>query len=53
MVFWGEHLFFDVKNADESKICKEKIIVKVMNHRALLKDGLIGMCEIDMYYLYG
>lgn len=53
MVFWGEHLFFDAKNIDESKLTVEKITIKVMNHRALLRDSLIGLCEIDMYWLYG
>ncbi|OMJ83746.1 hypothetical protein SteCoe_15288 [Stentor coeruleus] len=51
-VHWGDHFFFTAQNLEVEEIESTKILIEVRNHRALLKDSLIGCYELDATYVY-
>lgn len=51
-VYWGEHVFIDIKNADNDVIMTEKLSIEVKDHRTLLKDNMVGTYVMDLASIY-
>jgi len=51
-VYWGEHVFIDMKNADNDVIMTEKLSIEVKDHRTLLKDNMVGTYIMDLASIY-
>ena len=47
----GEHIFIDADKKGE-EITNERITIAARDHTKLFRDGLIGLYEIDMIYVY-
>ena len=50
-VGWREHLYFEVREIDKSKIEEETIQIKIKN-KSFLKDEIIGVYDFDVTKLY-
>jgi len=50
--FWGEHFFFDTNYETTYEAEREKIIIKVKNHRSFGTDALIGTVETSLPTIY-
>ena len=48
----GEHIFIDGTNKTPTEIRAERICIQARDHKAILKDALLGLYEMDMTYLY-
>ena len=52
IVYWGEHIYFEVPNMTPEHFHDSKITIEVRDHCSLWKDALMGVYELDMMYVY-